>query len=111
MSRMPIALFDVQEQEAFRAAKKQYAEDTKAASELGTPWPAYPVEPGPMVDSKDPGQTFEGPYGLVGPVFANGPIIGKDPTALDVPVAHDGTSASNIKGFESKQSSPFTVKR
>ena len=108
---MPISLFDAQAEGAHKVALEQYAKDSKTAQELGTPWPAYPIAPKPMVSSQDPGQ--DAAVELNASPFALGGVgvIGKDPTRLDVPVAHDGTSESSIKGFESLSSTPFTVKR
>jgi hypothetical protein len=110
MFRMPIQLFDLETQRAHKDALEKYEEESKAALDLGTPWPAYPKAPTPMADSQDPGQPDVSPFALGG-ISVGSNAVGKDPTRLDVPVAHDGTSESSIKGFESLSSTPFTVKR
>jgi hypothetical protein len=122
-----IRLFDIEAQKTFEQEVETYdlrvkdRMDNPGAS--NEPWPAFPKQPEPTVDSRDkgltkPGNNFATPIG--GNDFRGGAA---DPRSRD-PLDFDGNSQSAVKGhesvwqfnandgeLESSDASPFKIKR
>lgn len=102
---MTIKLFDTLAQKEYQQELETYDARITAAQQAGGMWPMdlqYPRPPEPMINSRDPGldPSSRNPGALSYPTPA---LVGSDPRPMD-PVDLDGTSQSNVKGFDSRWS-------
>jgi len=110
MGGVTIKLFDPLEQKRYEASVEEYEAKVEKIRDTGyspdKEWPKYPDRPKDFADSCDQGLPYakqggSGPA-MVGGIggYGEGPV-GSDPRPRD-PVILDGSSASEIEGYESR---------
>ena len=103
---MTIRLIDIEVQKRFEQERETYnlrvQDRMETPGKLDTPWPEFPKQPEPFVDSRDKGvepHNGNSPAKMVGNSDYRGST--RDPNSFSA-LDFDGNSQSEVKGFETE---------